>query len=178
MAKDIDLAKRIWEHIQFADGIEFTSEQEGPVKRACLAAARDILGKDWETGKRDLIFEALCDAMGADWKNMTKHEAARYNVAAKQLREIGATTGEVMNKARRYEFQHPDWPLTPTALISHWSTLSNSATRKVSAPDSSGQAELPDDVAGVELVGPPPGFMETLRKVSLPGLEGAAADPG
>lgn len=162
MPRDVELAKRIWSHFEDTGLAYELAGIEHDLKYACLAAARDILGRS-EDGKRDLLFESLCQAMGADWKAMPKHEQARYNVATQQLREIHATPIEVLSKARRYEYLHPDWPLTPTALISHWSTLGNDKTRRVPIVD----APIPDedsDRGDEGLVGPPPELYEALRR--------------
>ena len=159
MTKEMELAKRIhdaWQEVYDPNG-------DGPtVKQMAVIAARVAMGKD-ETGKRDLIFEALCSAMGADWNGMPRSEQSRYNAATKQLREIGATPSDIIQKARRYEQLHPDWELTPTSLVSHWSSLSRGATQKVSR-----QIFPENDEPEVELVGPPPDFRLPVLKV-MPG---------
>lgn len=129
MTKQQELGKRLYAHFSpmIEEGV-LGDDMAGPLKRACMAAAGDLLGKE---GKRDLIFEALCEAMGADWRTMPKSAAARYNVAAKELREIHAEPAEVLVRAQRYRVQHPDWELTPTALVTHWPTLSRGTTVKV-----------------------------------------------
>jgi len=151
VTKEMELAKRIYE--------TWTSF-EGTDKQKAVAVARELLGKS-EDGKRDLIFEALCTAMGADWKQMPRHEAAKYNEATKQLREIGATPEDVLHKARRYEHLHPDWPLTPTSLISHWSSLDVSASRRV--PVLVEQLRAREQEPEEELVPPTPEFLAVLR---------------
>lgn len=92
--------------------------------------------------KRDLLFEALCEACGADWTQMTKAERGKYNAACKQLREIGAEPEEVIRRAKRYAYEHKDWALTPTALISHWSEF----------PKPTRKQELGNEVAVVEAI--------------------------
>lgn len=163
MTKEVETAKRIYAHFApMVDEGVLGEDMVGPLKRACLAAARDVLGKD-ETGKRDLIFEAVCSALGADWTDMPPHEAAKYNVAAKQLRQIGATPSDIIQRCRRYEAMHPDWELTATSLITHWSTLKSggASTRVV---DRVPVAETVAEPEPENLVGPPPEFLEALSR--------------
>ena len=154
MTKEQELGKRIW----LAWG-----EMDAPTeKQKAIMAARVALGRD-DTGRRDLLFEALCSALGADWHDMPKHEAAKYNVAAKQLRDIGADASEIIRRARRYETLHPDWELTPTSLITHWSTLKGGSASTRVADRMADHHAVVDEPEPTDLVGPPEEFLAVLR---------------
>lgn len=74
-------------------------------------------------GRRDLLFEALCDECGWDWRNLTKSERGKVNAATKQLREIGVEPGEVASRAGAYRLKYPGAACTPMALAGNWSSL-------------------------------------------------------
>jgi len=155
VTKEMEMAKLLYE-TRLAREAAGDSE-----KQIAVCQARAALGKDIDTGKRDLIFEAICSALGADWTDMPKHEAAKYNVAAKQLRDIGATPSEIIRRARRYETVHPEWELTATSLITHWSTLKGGGA---STRVQDRVVPLPDPEPEVETVPPTPEFLAQLRK--------------
>ncbi|HVA05126.1 MAG TPA: helix-turn-helix domain-containing protein [Acidimicrobiales bacterium] len=75
------------------------------------------------------IFEALVEVCGANVAEMTKGEGGRYGKAAKELLAAGATPDEVKHRsaeaARRWR---STTSLTPTALVTHWSSLATSSS--------------------------------------------------
>lgn len=73
--------------------------------------------------KRDELFEALAEACGIDWKNLTKTGRGQLNAAVKELKDIQATPEQVKGKAGAWRKQYPTMPTTPTALIKHWGAL-------------------------------------------------------
>lgn len=76
---------------------------------------------------RDVLFDSVCTVCGIDPENITKDERSRVNVACKQLREVGATSEEVTDRARRWRRKFPDAHLTPQSLTKSWSSLVGAA---------------------------------------------------
>jgi hypothetical protein len=81
---------------------------------------------------KDAIFEAICEACGLDWQNLTKDERGRANAATKQLRDLygeaeGAVPMMIWERATAYKQVYPEMPLTPQALTGNWSTILNAA---------------------------------------------------
>lgn len=74
---------------------------------------------------RDLLFEAVADACGWDWRKLTKVERGKLNGAVGQLRDIGADPSEVPLHAINYRLHMPDCLLTPPALAAHWGLTSH-----------------------------------------------------
>lgn len=74
--------------------------------------------------KPDPIFEAVYAATnGRPWKpgtQLTASARGRYNTAAKQLRDIGATPDDIATAAARYRDEWPDMELTPLSLVTNW----------------------------------------------------------
>lgn len=83
--------------------------------------------------KPDLLWDAMVEACGINTATLTKNERGRINEALKQLREVSATPDDIRRKAAAYRKTWPDVSLTPTALVSHWSTLESKPGR-VSKP--------------------------------------------
>jgi len=77
------------------------------------------------TPLRDYLFEAVADACGWDWRNLTKAERGKLNGAVGQLRSIDADPDEVPRHAANYRLHMPDCVLTPPALAAHWSLTAN-----------------------------------------------------
>jgi len=73
--------------------------------------------------RRDLMFEALCKATGANTERLTTSERGRINKALKELREVGATPDDILLRARHYRQRFPGAPVTANALASNWSLL-------------------------------------------------------
>lgn len=71
----------------------------------------------------DLIFEALADSCGIDWRHATASERGRLNRAAKEIREVGATPEEVLNRVANYKMHWPGATLSPQAITCNWSLI-------------------------------------------------------
>ena len=84
---------------------------------------------------RDELFEALAQVENADMTALTRSSRGKLNDATKQLRDIGATPKEVVNKAATYRWMHPTWDLTAQALVKHWPNLNGSAADTRPTPD-------------------------------------------
>lgn len=82
--------------------------------------------------ERDPIWDALMAVCGIDTASLTKSSRGAYNRAVADLREAGATQGQVMVRAKRYRDRWPNTSLTPTALAKHWPELESGAAAAVS----------------------------------------------
>lgn len=85
--------------------------------------------------KVDPIWDALMAACGIDTASITKSSRGAYNRAVADLRDAGATQGQVMVRARKYRERWPNTSLTPTALAKHWPELDASASAPPPEPD-------------------------------------------
>jgi hypothetical protein len=94
--------------------------QEGETQKLLLApAARE----------RDLIFEAVAESCGWDWRNgLTKKARGTLNDAVADLKSAGATPEEIRRRAANWSYSVQ---LTPAALAKHWPGL---ATRHRAPP--------------------------------------------
>lgn len=95
----------------------------------------------------DPLFEAVCEATGIDWHELTSIARGSANKAVAELRGVGATPDEVRARAGRWPY---DTRLTPPALAKHWPQLA--AGRRVNghAPPTVHTAATPpaaDDLA-------------------------------
>ena len=76
-----------------------------------------------ERRAKDNLFEVIAESCGISLTGMTRSARGQLNKAAKELREVGATSEQVKHKAKAYRAQYPNAALTPTALIKHWSSF-------------------------------------------------------
>jgi len=82
--------------------------------------------------KTDPIWDALMAACGVDTAQIPKSSRGAYNNAVKDLKEIGATPGQITLRGRRYQSKWPTASLTPTALVRRWPELDTGAAAPVS----------------------------------------------
>jgi hypothetical protein len=88
-----------------------------------------------KSDKRDELFEAVAQACGIDWTNITPTGRGPLNKAVKELRDIGVTPDQIPGRATAYRRTYPDAPLTPMALTKHWAALvPTGTTRRPSRP--------------------------------------------
>ena len=73
--------------------------------------------------KKDELFEAVAEACGINWRNLTSSGRGPLNKAVKELKDIGVTADQVGGRATAYKKQYPDAALTPMALTKHWAAL-------------------------------------------------------
>ena len=87
------------------------------------------------TRKPDLIFEAICQAVGYDHSQLLSRERGMANKAAKEFRDAGVEPAEI---TRRSRIAHERWgmPFTPDALVRNWALLDQEEPRD-EEPDSS-----------------------------------------
>ena len=74
---------------------------------------------------RDLIFEALCEAVGIDTGALTKSGRGSLNGALRDIRAASpdVTPQEVKRRAERYARKFSGAALTAPALAKHWASL-------------------------------------------------------
>ena len=82
--------------------------------------------------ERDPIWDALMVACGIDTASITKSSRGAYNRAVADLREAGATQGQVTLRAKKYRERWPNTSLTPSALAKHWPELDAAASAPAS----------------------------------------------
>jgi predicted nucleic acid-binding Zn-ribbon protein len=77
----------------------------------------------------DLVFEAMCQVCGIDWKGaITPDQRGRVNQAIKQLRSVYRDEEAVLpmmihERAAAWKVVYPNIPLTPQSLTGHWSSI-------------------------------------------------------
>lgn len=73
----------------------------------------------------DPRFEALAEACGIDWHELTRTSRGQLNAALKDIRTAcpDVTPDEIRARARVWPRKFPDATLTPTALAKHWPSL-------------------------------------------------------
>lgn len=81
--------------------------------------------------ERDLLFEALCEATGLDYHELTKSERDGVNQALKQIRDVNATPEQVFTRAENYPTHFATAALTASALARHWAQCARSGTRRL-----------------------------------------------
>lgn len=72
------------------------------------------------TRKSDLVWESLLAVCGVDPTQVTSTARGRYNKAAKDLRDLGATPEAIAARGLVFRQRWPDASLTPSALASRW----------------------------------------------------------
>lgn len=83
---------------------------------------------------RDDVWDAMLAVCGLSGSTPTATERGKWNHAAKDLRDVGATPGEISRKARVYRRRWPNVSLTPMALAANWSQLDAAPEQQVSVP--------------------------------------------
>ena len=96
----------------------FRSEPSENRKEEPLAAAPPKT-----PANKDELFEAVAEACGIDWRNLTSSGRGPLNRAVKELKEIGANADQVARRAAAYRKKYPEAALTPMALTKHWAGL-------------------------------------------------------
>lgn len=95
--------------------------------------------------RRDLIFEAICEAWGRTPDGLTRDERGRVNNAAKQLREVGASAAEIRVRVKRYHEEWPEMEISPQALTKHWGRFAEASKPKSGAVNMPGERPAPGD---------------------------------
>lgn len=101
-------------------------------------------------GRRDWLFEVVCEVCRLDADRLTRDERGRTNAAVKQLREVEATPEEVREKARRWRSMFPDSHLTPQSLTKSWTSIEVRPLRSARCSDCGqplGKQHTPDACA-------------------------------
>jgi len=93
-----------------ATEVEVEVEEQVEVKKPTPLAPR----------KRDAMFEAVCEACGIDWGELTDTARGSLNKAVAQIRAVCQDPDEVARRARNWPYETP---LTPPSLAKHWPNL-------------------------------------------------------
>jgi len=83
---------------------------------------------------RDELFEAVCQACGSDWNEITNVERARLNKAVKELRDAGATPADVEERAMVFQVLWPNIKLTAMGLVGRWSESKQENIERIVTP--------------------------------------------
>lgn len=102
-------------------GEERKPEEREPVKTLSGEPDEEDQGSPAMTHAE--AFDALAHACGLDADGVRATGGALIGRNAKIIRDMGVTAEEVQARADAYRRAHPDWDLTPAALVKWWSTL-------------------------------------------------------
>jgi len=78
--------------------------------------------------RRNPAFDALVEACGYDYDEMTKRQRTACAVAAAELVKVDATPDEIHWRATVFRAKHPDAACTPNALANQWAALKTMPT--------------------------------------------------
>jgi Helix-turn-helix domain len=111
------------------------SNDEGPSGGSLLlfGDSTNQAENSWSNGRkrpRDLCFEALVEEVGVDPAQLTTTGRGAVNRALKELRQVGATPGEIHLRAENYRRTFPQSSLTAPALAKHWASLNRAPPPK------------------------------------------------
>lgn len=96
-----------------SDELDRASEREPDESKTLAPSAR----------QPDLLFEAVANVCGIDWRELTKQARGSMNAAVAQLRNVGATPESVRERAGNWPNLFDRATLTPPALAKHWPQL-------------------------------------------------------
>ena len=120
---------------------ESPSGKSGMSSRAGAGArlvTNDRVKKELRSFASDELWDVLEVELG---EAVTASERGRRNKALKELRDIGATPGQVHKRCKAYRRMWPDITLTATALAANWTTL---MTKEPQVQPIEAVLELPD----------------------------------
>ncbi len=80
----------------------------------------------------DEIFDAVCEVTLRDPGQMTKTARGAVNRCVSELKSVGASPGEIRQRAAVYRQKFPNVELSPPALTKHWDSLVSPAPRHFS----------------------------------------------
>jgi hypothetical protein len=72
---------------------------------------------------RNPTFDALADACGYDYAEMTKRQARACAVAAAEIAKVGGTPQDVRDRVAVFRAKHPGVSCTPNAIANQWAAL-------------------------------------------------------
>lgn len=73
------------------------------------------------------LWDTLMTVCGIDTDGISKSARGAYRKALSELRQMGASPDEVMERAVAYRRRWPEASLTPSALVRHWGECSTSS---------------------------------------------------
>lgn len=82
--------------------------------------------------KRDELIDGLIVVCGFDPLTATPRAVRAAAVATAEIKSVHPllTTEDLERTAKLYKRNHPDWPLTPNALASHWHEFNRSEKQR------------------------------------------------
>jgi hypothetical protein len=83
----------------------------------------NTLATDFVDCGRESFVEAIMSVCKLAQTDLTASARGAVNSAVKQLRDAGASPGEIEARAEIYRRLYPDAVLTPLALVKHWPAL-------------------------------------------------------
>jgi hypothetical protein len=99
------------------------SSPDPPPSRAVVEAVGTAEGER----QRNPVFDALVEACGWRYNEMTTRQRRACGVAASELAKVGATPEEIPRRARAYRQKYQRAALTPSALANQWASLTAAA---------------------------------------------------
>jgi hypothetical protein len=99
------------------------SSPDPPAPRAVVEAVGTAEGER----QRNPVFDALVEACGWRYNEMTTRQRRACGVAASELAKVGATPEEIPRRARAYRQKYQRAALTPSALANQWASLTAAA---------------------------------------------------
>ena len=93
-------------------------------KKAAKTKTTDVeVFKEKKPTKEDPVWTAMLDVCGINPATINAQERSKFNGCRKRLKESNATADDVYIRAQVYRRKFENAALTPTALVSHWSSL-------------------------------------------------------
>ena len=77
------------------------------------------------------IWDAVTEAFGLSKAEITRSLASQLGKVVKDLKDVNATPEEIFKRYRNYKVLHPNWELTPFALVKHWAAITDSHVEKL-----------------------------------------------
>jgi hypothetical protein len=125
-----------------------TSRELDPVELH-LAPATSLQPQE-RTKRRDDLFEAVCEVCAIDWSKLTASGRGPLNRAVAELRGVGATPADVLERAANYRL-HYEATLTPMALAKHWAQIGQPPAAR--GRRAAGDAALAEVIAATDPAG-------------------------
>lgn len=97
-------------------------EEEKPLPGASLPGLEPPSSRKRERPK-DLLFEAVCEATGTNYKRLTASGRGALNKAVYEIRQVCDTPGQVIVRAGAFRKRFPGMALTPSSLAKYWAQL-------------------------------------------------------
>lgn len=106
------------------------SPSPSPNPRAEESAQKEEVREEPKDRPRNLVWDAICELFALEPSQMTKAEQGKIGRVVKELKAAtpDVTRDDIRRRAAEYRKRFPGAAFTPTALMSHWSTLAQPVT--------------------------------------------------